>query len=326
MAQPTGGDIHVSRPLTNISVAYMQQDQDFIASTVFPPVPVDFQFNMYYKYYKGEWFRTAAQKRAPRTESAGTGWNVTTDTYRCEVQAVHTDIDDQTRANQDKPVIDLDRDGTLFVTRDMLLRRELDWVATFFKRSLWTGLPDQAGASTAGANQFIQWDRSSSGVIENLRSATTSLKEKTGYPPNTLVMGQRVFDGIQNNPELLDRIKYTQRGVVTLELMAALFNLDRVLVPAVVQNTAEEGAPDAMSFVYGKDALLCYAAKSPGLLTPSAGYTFEWTGYIGASNRGSRMKKFRMEAIASDRIESEMAYDFKVVAPDLGVFFYDAVQ
>src|SRR5450756_1559657 len=94
---------------------------------------------------------------------------------------------DQTRANQDKPVIDLDRDGTLFVTRDMLLRRELDWVATFFKRSLWTGLPDQHGSSTAGSNQFIQWDRTSSGVIENLRSATTSLKEKTGYPPNTLV-------------------------------------------------------------------------------------------------------------------------------------------
>jgi hypothetical protein len=326
MAQPTGGDLHVSRPLTNISVAYMQQEPDFIASTVFPAVPVDFMANSYYKYNKGEWFRTAAKKRAPRTESAGTGWNVTTDTYKAEVQAVHVDIADQDRANQDRPIVDMDRDATLFVTRDMLLRRELDWVDAYFKASIWAGAADQTGAASAGVNQFIQWDRSSATPIEDVQGWRTLMKAKTGYPPNTLVLGQYVFDGLSNSSEIIERIKYSQKGVVTLDLMAAMFNIERVLVPGAVQNTADEGAADAIDFIYGKEALLCYAAPSPGMLVPSAGYTFEWTGYIGASPRGSRMKKFRMEALAADRVEAEMAYDFKQVSSDLGIFLKTVVQ
>jgi hypothetical protein len=36
---------------------------------------------------------------------------------------------------------------------------------------------------------------------------------------------------------------------------------------------------------------------------------------------GTRMKQFRLEAIASDRIEGEMAFDMKVISSILGVFF-----
>jgi hypothetical protein len=36
---------------------------------------------------------------------------------------------------------------------------------------------------------------------------------------------------------------------------------------------------------------------------------------------GTRMKQFRLEAIASDRIEGEMAFDLKVIASQLGYFF-----
>ena len=38
MGQPTGSDLHVSRPLTNISVAYIQDQSDFAASRAFSPV------------------------------------------------------------------------------------------------------------------------------------------------------------------------------------------------------------------------------------------------------------------------------------------------
>jgi hypothetical protein len=60
-------------------------------------------------------------------------------------------------------------------------------------------------------------------------------------------------------------------------------------------------------------------------MAPSASYTFAWTGYLGATADGRRIKKFRLEHLASDRIEGEMAYDFKVIAADLGSFFASAV-
>jgi hypothetical protein len=47
-----------------------------------------------------------------------------------------------------------------------------------------------------------------------------------------------------------------------------------------------------------KSALLCYTPSSPSLMTPAAGYTFTWNGYLAGNSYGIRMKNFRMEPIA----------------------------
>ena len=93
-----------------------------------------------------------------------------------------------------------------------------------------------------------------------------------------------------------------------------------------IQNTANEGAAASHSFIGGKHAMLCYAAPSPGIMTPTAGYTFSWTGHVGAGEEGVRIKRFRMEENASDRIEGEMAFVQKRVSADLGAFFEGIVQ
>lgn len=325
MAQPTGGDVHINVPLGNISVAYQNAAEEFIATTVFPAVPVDHKSNLYWKYKKGDWFRTVAEERAPATESVGTGWNMEQDQYLARVFAVHKDIADQDRANQDTPAINLDRDATQFVTRDLMLKREKDWAARYFVPTPWTTTA-QTGAATAAANQFIQWNRANSIPIEDIAAQRIIMAELTGHTPNVLVIGARVFLAWKNHSEFLERIKYSQKGVVTLDLIAGLMDIDKVVVPYLIENTAAEGATDSFSFVYGKGALLAYANPNPGLLQVSAGYTFSWTGYLGASALGSRVKKFRMEPIAAERVEGEMAYDMKVVSPDLGIFFNTAVQ
>jgi hypothetical protein len=60
-------------------------------------------------------------------------------------------------------------------------------------------------------------------------------------------------------------------------------------------------------------------------MTPSAGYIFDWAGFTGGGQQGQRIKTFRMEQLASDRVEIEAAFDMKRVASDLGVFFNDVL-
>ena len=60
-------------------------------------------------------------------------------------------------------------------------------------------------------------------------------------------------------------------------------------------------------------------------MTPLAGYTFTWGGYLGGNAEGIRIKRFRMEPIASDRIEAEKTYEMKVVCPDMGLYIDSAV-
>ena len=138
---------------------------------------------------------------------------------------------------------------------------------------------------------------------------------------------------LKHHPDIIDRIKYTQRGVVTTDLLATLFDVEKVLVSyATVTDVAErndlreQDTAATYSFMTNsKAALLCYSPSSPSLMTPAAGYTFTWNGYLAGNSYGIRMKRFRMDHIASDRIEGEMTYDMKVVAPDMGIFLASAI-
>jgi hypothetical protein len=336
MPNLTPGDVHVSVPLSTISVAFRQNQALYIADQVFPNIPVQKQADRYYKYDRGQWFRTDSARRAPATETVGTGWTVTTDTYYADVWGIHTDIDDQLRANADT-AFNLDADATEFVTNMNLLRRDKEWIAKYFTTSVWTGsssggdITGVAGTPTSG--QVKQWDQAGSTPIEDIFAQRLAMMEKTGYMPNVLVLGPRVWQALVNHAEIIDRVKYTQAGFISQDIVATALGIDKILVAWAIENTAAEnatpgsaGAQGTNSFMFGKQALLAYANPTPSTLTPSAGYTFSWNGYMGASTFGTRIKKFRMENIASDRIESEMAFALKVVAAELGVFFTSLVS
>ena len=320
MPQPNINSVHIDAILTNISVAYLQNQDNFIADKVFPVIPVDKKSNKYFTYTKNDWFRDEAQRRAPGTESAGGGYNLSTGTYSCDVFAFHKDVDDQTLANADTPLNPL-REATEFVTRRLMLRRELQWVSDFFATSVWgTDVTGVAGTPTAG--QTKQWsDYTSSDPISDIENAKSGILSATGMEGNTLVLGYDVFKSLKNHPDLVDRIKYTSSQTITTDMLAAMFDIPRVIVAKAVKATNNEGATEAYSFAHGKKALLCHVAPQPGLLTPSAGYSFSWTGVSGGLGATIGTSQFRMESIKSDRVEAEMAFDNKVIGSDLGYFF-----
>src|SRR4051812_303159 len=136
MPSPVQSDLHISAPLTTVSIAYMQGADSFIADKVFRKVPVEKQNDVYWKYSKSDWRRSDVKRRAPGTESAGSGWSNDTDDYRCHVYALHKDVDDQTRANADSN-FNLDRDATEFVTGQHLLDRDIKWAATYMVTGVW---------------------------------------------------------------------------------------------------------------------------------------------------------------------------------------------
>lgn len=319
MPQPTRSDVHVNKPLTNISIAYIQRSQDFISDKVFPIVPVMKQSDRYFVYTKDFWFRTGAAKRGPAAESAGGGFHVdNTPSYFADVWAFHQDVDDQTRANADQP-LDMDRDATMFVTQNLLLRREISFMNTYMQASIWTG--DPAGDFAPS----ITWDTAGSDPMQDVDQEKQIVKSQTGFLPNTLVVSADVFFALRNNAAVLDRIKYTQKGVVTEDLLAQLFGVEKFLVASAVQTTSAEvptgGAGGTFQYLSKNTCLLVYANPAPSILQPSGGYIFSWQGLFGAGAQGNRIMTFRMEHLKADRIEGEMSYAMKLVGSDLGVYF-----
>lgn len=322
---PKTQDAHIDRALTNISVAYLQDASAFIADKVFPIVPVKRQSDVYYQYNKGDFMRDEAAVRGAGTESAGGDYGVEAqEPYYCKKHAFHKDVTEEERANYDEP-LDADTDATDFVSQKMLVRREMEWASKFFKAGVWG--TEISGADAAAEGKAVKWDMPTSNPIKDITDAAVKMASETGYKPNTLVLSPYAFNALKNHEDILDRIKYTQKGIVTADLLATLFEVENVYVAWAVVNSAAKGAADSVDFIMGKNALLCYSAPRPALKKPSAGYIFAWTGLKGSGAYGNRIVRLPMDnlGLGTERIEGEMAFDVKKVCADLGVFFADIV-
>ena len=332
MPQPTLGDVHVNRPLTNVSVAYSQEAAgvEFVADRAFPGIPVESKSDLYYTYKRADFNRDEMQKRALATESAGSGYGLdSTGTYSCDVWALHKDVDDQIRANSDSP-LSPDRDATIFLTNKALIRRENVWAGAFFKNGVWTG--ELAGQAASDSTHVAFWDYATASPITDIRHAKTQARLNSGgFVPNIGVFSRPVFDKLVDHPDFIDRTKYGQTApnpaMATRRIIAEILELEEVLVMDAVYNTAAEGATESNSFIGGTSAALFYRPRNAGLMTPSAGYTFNWTGMIGSTGgAGVRIKTFRMEHLGSDRVEIDAAFDMRVVSKDCGFFFNNVIS
>lgn len=324
---PDRQDIHIDKALTNISVQYWQDTANFVADKVFPAVPVAKQSDRYFMYKKEDWFRDDAAERALGTESAGGDYDIdNTPTYFCKKYAFHKDVFEEDRVNADNPLTP-DQDATEFVVGKVLLRKENAWANTFFKRGVWE--QDNQGKEYSSGQLYTYWDDyDHSDPIKDIDAMATNMAEITGKRPNTLTLGRRVYDALRQHPDILDRIKFTQKGVITTELLAQLFDVERILVCNAIQNVAAKGQAAQMKFTMGNHALLSYSVPAPGLKKATAGYTFTWTGLMGSNALGGRINRIPMPhlGIGTERIEAELAFDMRVVAKDMGAFIENAVK
>lgn len=324
--QPGLTDVHVDRPLTQIAIAYAQRPEAFIADRVFPVVPVSKKSDKYFVLPPQK--RDEMRKQAPGAQPARRTHTVSNDSYSCDVWSLAEDLADQVAANYDEP-LDAQREITEGLSEAGMIRKELEFVASYFTTGKWT--TDVAGVnnSTPGTNEVSRWDRDDATPIEDVRRYKRIVQKRKGFTPNKLVLGPEAYDALLDHPDIvgrLDRGQTTGPAIVMRQNLAALFEVDEVLVFNSIYDTAPEGATASMSFIGSKSALLVYAAPRPSLYAPSGGYTFSWTGLLGAGALGMRMRNVRNDEREANMLQIQMAFDQKLVEPDLGQFFSTIVN
>lgn len=332
MPQPTVSQVHVAAALTQIATAYVQDQNFYVADQVFPLVPVQHQTDVYFAFSKNDFFRDEAQIRADTTESAGTGFNLTsTGTYSAAVWALHSDVGDQVRRNAD-PAVPLDIAVTKMLMQKMRIRKDRFFVSTFIKTGLWGTDNTGTAGGTPGTTTPAFWNDDANGdPFTDIALGQTTILQNTGFEANTLLITFPVYQALRKHPLVVDRIKYTTRAdasKITPDLLAAAFDVDRVLVSKAVYNSGAENLTGSFSFIAGKNALLCYAAPQPGIMIPTAGYTFAWSGLTNMNNMGIRVNQIPMpwRGLGTVRTEAEMAFDMQAIGTDLGYYWSGIVQ
>jgi hypothetical protein len=321
---PSPSDVLVTRPLTDVSLAYWQEDDSFIADRMFPGIPSRLQAGTIWEWDRSYFLRNEMAERAPNAETEGAEMALGTIPFGLVVYGLHHDIPEQRSANEEEP-INSDDAAVLLLTQQAKQFREIKIKATAFKTGLWEGQADQAGvAGVPGANQFKHWSDSASTPIKNVTDWSTTVKTSVGVRPNVLAMGRRVWDALKTNPDIIDRIKYSsgnsQPTVVTKQAVAALFEVDEILISDAAKVTTKQGQTPAYDFIIGKELLLFHRPRVAAKNMPSAGYTLNWTGYMGATSVGARMKRFYLPTRSSWRLEIEQAFQQLVASKALGAY------
>lgn len=315
MAQPTHSEIQAVDPvLTNMLVGYMQADDRFIASKLFPVVPIEKQSGTFYKFTKKYFFLDQLKSRAPGGSFARGGYGVETDTVLANIWGLEHVIPAENRANNQMPM-DLERAGLAWLAQQSLIRKERAFSADFMTTGVW---------GTDDNNSATDWDDQTNGdPINDVLTARRTISNNTGQDGNTLAVGYIVHQAIVNHPDIIDRVKYVQTATLaSIEgAIAACFGITNYWVGKASYNSANEGQTFSASAIVDDDALVCYVAPSPAIMSASAGYTFAWQGGGGV---GSALM-YSEQQVKGDVLQHSEAWDQKVVGSDLGYFFADIV-
>lgn len=261
---PEPENVHIDQVLTNISIQY--RNAAYVGTQIMPVVPVKKKSDIYYIYdSKADRFRVPFTLRAPKTESRTVDWKVRTDGYVCDEHALNDLIDDIERGNADKPV-NLEVDTVEFLTDIVTLGLEMR-IKDMLEASLTANAPTN-GVWSDYATETID-------PIADIEIGKAAIHAVIFREPNVLLLGKAVYDKLKHHPKILELIKYSQKGVLTTDLMASLFGIEKVIVGNAGYNSAKEGKTAVLSYLWGKNAILAYVEPKPGIKKFSLGYTFQ---------------------------------------------------
>lgn len=314
-----GGELRVDNYLTDFSVSWRQDQTNFVAGFASTPVSVMHESDKYAIYPQGYWWRDEAAVRPLGGRPVQVRYKVESGQYLAEEWALEHTIDDRQRANVAQP-FNLDVNGVRLLEGKQLLREDRLWASKFWKAGVWTH-------DIVGGPDFTPFNDASSDPIAFIDEMKDRFFQSTGKLPNTLALGSKVKTALRSNPDIVDRIKYTQRGVADNDVLAAVFEVQNVRVVRSIYNAAAEGAEDDFEYVADPNAMwLGYIEPTAGMDAPTAIARFGWTGLIpGAANDiGGVINRGRDDRAYSDWIHSRNAFDYKLVSPDLGIFFTNA--
>lgn len=297
MTMLTITQVVVDPVLSNISKAY--SNEMYVTPLVLPTFKVAKQRGKYYIYDKSK-FRRNSTKRAAGAKANEVEYGLSTASFEAEDHAlkekVPWEIIDQADA-----ALAPESDAAESVTEQLMIDAEIALATSMAATATIT-----QNTTLAGTDQWS--DYTNSDPIGDVLTARQTVQKAIGRKPNTMLLSQEVFDTLCEHPAVLEKIKYSQLGTATEELLARLFKVEKVIVASAIYETATEGATSSTGYIWGKHCWLLYVAPNARLRSVTFGFTFKY--------KDKKVKKWDDEDAESRYVRINDNYVQKFVATE----------
>jgi len=267
MGLPTRNDVTLVDPvLTNLSLGY--KNERFLWDKIAPSSGQKTHTGTYPIYTRDYWFtRPTGVERAATGPYTRIGYGVGSGTYSTNEIGFEHPVGDVTKNSSQLPE-DLELTGTNFLTHKMQIELEKRVAAACFITGVW-------GTSTTltGTDQWSDYDNSD--PIANANTAKDAIRRATGTKPNTLFIGETGWQKLKEHPDIINKYKYSSAGTMTTDLVAAVLEIDEIVVGDSIENTAAEGQTFAGADIWTDNGLFL-VRNQPALGVANGAYTFMW--------------------------------------------------
>ena len=250
------------------------RNSEFILEALFPRVTIPNRSMKVIKFGK-EAFRMLNTRRAPGANKKRVQYGYASDSVSLVQDALEgvVPIEHQQEASS-VPGIDLGAGAVNMVLNVIDLGHE--YAGAQLARNA-ANYDSNHKLAVVGADR---WTSDTSNPSNDIEDGKEQVRRSIGRYPNTLVLGPTAFNAAKNNPKVKEQFKYTSKESITVEMLAAYFDVKRVVVGKAVW-LPETAADDALaSDVWGDDAVLAYVPEAGETYqVPSYGYTYELSGY-----------------------------------------------
>ena len=320
-----------SQYLTNMSLASFSSADDFVARKMFPICPVALSSASYYIFDKADLARDNVQRKPQFGKVTPAVMGQSEGIYNCKVDQIIVGIDQLAALNYSRTnapgVADPRRAKVRFAQEQMDIHLDRVFAEKFFKTGVWSN--EWSGVASAANEEnktMLKWDDANFDPVAFIDARKTEFKKKGRRRPNRLGLGAGAYEALKNNPNILEKIKYTgssaNPAVVNEKVLQELFGIETVCVLESTYNAGGYGKEDMKYICDENSALLAYATASPQIDEPSAGYIFAWD-MLGNGNWTAFDQYEGENGTHTEFIEGLLSNDMKKTSDDLGIFFRD---
>ncbi|PAU86328.1 phage capsid protein [Pseudomonas sp. WN033] len=301
----------ITPALTAIAIAY--RNTRLIADQVLPRVPVGAQEFKYLKHDLAEGFtvpdtKVGRKSRVNQVDFSASEETGATNDYGLDAPVPQRDID-----NAPENYDPLGR-ATEQTTNLILLDREVRASNLVFS-------PDSyATGNKTTLSGTSQWSHADSNPIRAITDALDSVVMR----PSIGVLGRAVSTSIRRHPKVVKAFNGSlgDEGMVPLQWLADMLELDAILVGEARVNIARPGQAANLARAWGNHASFIYRDQ---LADANSGTTFGFTAQFGDRIAGSSPDK-NIGLRGGQMVRVGESVKELVTAPDLGYFFENAVS
>lgn len=264
------GPYYVDQALTTMSQAYRNANESFKAEKLLPVVPVDAKTGKYWQYDKNNNKKPISTLRTGRAKTNEVTYGKSLQNFGPLEEHALKDFITRDELDMQKVPLSVELDTANFLYDQMQIDKEVT-AATLLQNTT---------VIYQNANPTTQWNAATGAghPFLDIASGINTMKLSAFRAPNTIFMGYPVWLQLMNHPDLLDRVKYSQLGVLTTELFRTLFadnGITTVHVCDAVYDSAAEGLAATNGYIWGKHLWLAYINPSPQLRDFNSGFTLQ---------------------------------------------------